>query len=74
MSNVRSKISLSFVMLLIVLMSFGSVFAATEYVPVYVTVKDASGTQLKAGPVYNFKVGDKIYVEAYCTGQIIHTI
>ena len=69
MNNVREKISLSFIMLLVLLMSFGSVFAATEYVPVYLTVKDASGTVLKTDNTYEFKAGDVIYATAYCSHE-----
>lgn len=67
MSNVKSKISLSFVMLLVLLLSLGSVFAASEYVPVYMTVKDANGTTLKTDTTYTtLKAGDKITVTAHC--------
>ena len=75
MSNVKSKFSLSFIMLLIIIMSLGSVFATdtnvvTEYVPVYVTIKNASGVELKANTTYtNIKPGDKITVTAYTDNE-----
>lgn len=71
MSNVKVKLSLSFVMLLILIMSLGSVFATTqENVPVYVTLKTASGTELKSTTTYsNINAGDKIYVDAYCNNE-----
>jgi len=71
MSNVKVKISLSFVMLLVLILSLGSVFAAeTKYVPVYMTVKHQDGTELKGGKAYtNIKPGDKINITAYCNNE-----
>jgi len=68
MSNMKNKISLS-VMLLVLLMSVGSVFAAakTVYVPVYMSVTDENGTELKSSTTYtHIKPGDKISITAYC--------
>ena len=68
MSNGKVKFSLSFVMLLVLVMSLTSAFALTKkYVKVDLTVKTAAGTVLNNGEVYNnIKAGDKIYVTASC--------
>ena len=73
MSNVKSKFSLSLVMLLIVIMSLGSVVLAAEkiYIPVSLTVKNSSGTVLKNGAdLGTVKAGDKITATASCTEEI----
>ena len=73
MSDVKSKISLSFIMLLIVIMSLGSVALAVEkiYIPVNLTVKNSSDIVLKNGAdLGTVKAGDKITATAYCTDDL----
>ena len=69
MGNLKIKglFTVLFTLTIFLTMSLGNVFAQTEFVPVYVTIKNASGTTLKAGTNYtNIKTGDKIYVTANC--------
>ena len=73
MSNVKSKISLGFVMLLIIIMSLGSVALAAEkiYIPVNLTVKDSTGNVLKNGTdLGEITPGTKITATAYCDKEI----
>ena len=73
MSNVKSKFSLSFVMLLVLIMTLGSVALAAEYIyiPVNLTVKDSSGATLKNGAdLGTVKAGDKITATAYCNNEL----
>lgn len=73
MKNLKTKgiFTFLFVLTIFLTLSLGNVFASTEYVPVYVTVKNSSGTELKAGTTYtNIKAGDKIYVSAHCDNEI----
>ncbi len=73
MSNVKSKFSLSFVMLLVLIMTLGSVALAAEYIyiPVNLTVKNSSGVTLKNGAdLGTVKAGDKITATAYCNNEL----
>lgn len=67
MENRKIKGLFTALFTLTIFLTLGNVFAATEYVPVYLTVKDANGTTLKTDNTYtNIKAGDKIYVTAHC--------
>lgn len=69
MENLKTKgiFTLLFTVTIFLTLAFGNIFAATEYVPVYLTVKDDNGTTLKTDTTYTtLKAGDKIYVTAHC--------
>ena len=68
MESIKTKsfFTILFMVAMFAIMTLGNVFAATEYVPVYMSVKDANGTVLKTNSTYEFSAGDVIYVTAYC--------
>lgn len=72
MSNVKIKFSLSFVMLLVLIMSLTSAFALTKkYVRVDLKATTSTGVKLENGGIYtNIKPGDVITVTASCDNEL----